>query len=87
VEPTCLAGAGWSWPGLTRQLLAKPRSSTVTEAERAGQTTRRQPKNGGSKELLEVGSKELLEVGSKELRRKCYEAGCSWGEEILYNFV
>ena len=65
-----MAGAGWNWPGLTWRLLAKPRSSTVTEAERAGQTTRLQAKNGGSQELLKVVSLRLklptfgLELGT-----------------------
>ena len=53
-----------------RRLLAKPRSSTVTPAPRAGQTTRRQAKNGGSQELLDVVSLRLelptfgLELGT-----------------------
>ena len=36
--------------------LAQPRSSTVTPAPRAGQTTRRQAKTGGAQELLDVVS-------------------------------
>ena len=59
LEPISLVGAGWSWPGLTWQLLAKPRSSTVTEAERAGQTTRRQPQNGGFKRAVGLGDRSF----------------------------
>ena len=57
-------------PTAHTQCLAQPRSSTVTPAPRAGQTTRRQAKNGGSQELLDVVSLRLelptfgLELGT-----------------------